>query len=366
MKVLSLFNNKGGVGKTTLSYHLANALSSIGKKVLMIDLDPQCNLTLCSIKTEKIQDIWSKEDDFIDGIGFEASKAKLSTSEYDSLLSNTRTVHFLLKPTEEGTGEIDKIVPPYKLDTNLDIIPGRLTLHMYEYKISERWSSAFQGDPLSIRTLTKVRDLCSKYEKQYSYDYIIIDTSPSLGALNKIIISTVDGFLIPCTPDVFSLYGIRNIGKSLENWKKELETIYMLISDDKRKSFPDKFVRFLGYTIYNAKKYTGYTEWNLSLAHYSFAKQIPDSILRYIPKSSREHLDDEIAKKPIGGVAIMHSHNTLPAMSQKYHLPIWKVPKSKEIEDEDKKTISVNKQLYSDTLSVYEQFAREVIERVGE
>jgi len=54
---------------------------------------------------------------------------------------------------------------------------------------------------------------------------------------------------------MFSLYGIRNIGRSLEAWKRELDIIYSLISNDKRKNFPNKFVQFLGYTIYNAKKY---------------------------------------------------------------------------------------------------------------
>ena len=61
-----------------------------------------------------------------------------------------------------------------------------------------------------------------------------MDTSPSLGTLNKVIISTVDGFIIPCFPDMFSLYGIRNIGRSLESWKRELDVIYSLISNEKR------------------------------------------------------------------------------------------------------------------------------------
>ena len=49
MKILSVFNNKGGVGKTTLTYHVANALAEMGYKVLMIDADPQCNLTIYAL-----------------------------------------------------------------------------------------------------------------------------------------------------------------------------------------------------------------------------------------------------------------------------------------------------------------------------
>ena len=47
MKIISLFNNKGGVGKSTLGFHLGYALSEMGIKTLMVDLDPQCNLTIC-------------------------------------------------------------------------------------------------------------------------------------------------------------------------------------------------------------------------------------------------------------------------------------------------------------------------------
>lgn len=65
---------------------------------------------------------------------------------------------------------------------------------------------------------------------------------------------SADGFIIPALPDMFSLYGIRNIGKSLTVWKKELDTIFALISDEKRKLFPKEPVQFLGYTIYNAKR----------------------------------------------------------------------------------------------------------------
>ena len=66
MNIVSLFNNKGGVGKTTLAFHLSYALAEMGNRVLMIDMDPQCNLTLCCMDQESLQKIWEPEDSFID------------------------------------------------------------------------------------------------------------------------------------------------------------------------------------------------------------------------------------------------------------------------------------------------------------
>lgn len=363
MKIISVFNNKGGVGKTTLAYHLACAFSEMGKNVLMIDLDPQCNLTLCSIDEEKLHRIWEDEDDFIED--FEIAKNKIGNGKFNDINSNSRTIHYLLKPAEEGTGELDRLPPVLNIRKNLDLIPGRLTLHMYEYRISERWSGAYQGDSLSIRTITKIRSIAIAYAEQNKYDYILIDTSPSLGALNKVIISTVDGFIIPCLPDMFSLYGIRNIGKALGQWKKELDTIYQLISNEKRRYFPNNFVQFLGYTIYNARKYKGATKWDLAIAHYNYAKQIPGTIEKYISYEMRKHLTPEMLRDPIGETAVMHSHNTLPGMSQKYKLPIWDIPNHNNLDKEDKSTISGNRDNYEKTKEGYLFFANDILKRIN-
>src|SRR5690606_8981180 len=125
---------------------------------------------------------------------------------------------------------------------------------------------------------------------------------------------------------MFSLYGIRNIGSALSVWKKQFDTIYHLLSEEKRRLFPENFVRLLGFTIYNAKRYSGATKWDLAQAHYNYAMQIPDAISEFIPASVRDHLDHSVWTHPIGETSIMHTHNTMPAMAQKYHRPMWQVP----------------------------------------
>jgi cellulose biosynthesis protein BcsQ len=363
MKIISLFNNKGGVGKSTLAFHLSNILAEMGHKTLIIDLDPQCNVTLCGLDEETLHRIWVEEDEFIEDFG--ASVKRMPQGDYDNFLRNSRTIHFLLKPTEDGQGELPTIPPPITLRNNLDLIPGRLTIHKYENKISERWSGAYSGDPLAIRTITNIRSIAEEYARVHNYEFIIIDTSPSLGALNKVIISTVDGFLIPALPDMFSLYGIRNIGSALKQWSKEFNTLYGLISEDKRRNFPQNFVRFLGYTIYNAKKYTGATEWDLAQAHYNYAQQIPQTIEKYISPEVRNHLSQEQANSPIGLTAVMHSHSTLPNMAQKYKNPIWLIPSLPNLDAEDKNTILGNRAIYEATRERYTEFAKSFLQRIN-
>ncbi len=368
MKLISVFNNKGGVGKTTLTYHIAHTLAELGNKVLILDLDPQCNLTIYGLAPEKLHKIWEEEDKFIDD--FNATQNNFNTSEFNNFNNNYRTIHYILKPIEDGISEPQHLPPPIPIVTNLDLIPGRLTLHMYENKIAERWAGLYKGEPLSIRTITQVRTIACRYASERKYDFVIMDTSPSLGALNKVIISTVDGFLVPCLPDMFSLYGIRNIGKSLLEWKKDFDTIYSLISSEKRKAFPNQFVSFLGFTIYNAKKYdskkhSNRKPLNLAQAAYNYATRIPQTVRDFISPEVRQHLDDRMIDNPIGGEAVMHTHNTLPSMAQKYRVPIWKVPDVTNLEQTDKSTIRGNQAVYKATKDAYKFFTEDLLMRIN-
>lgn len=367
MKIISLFNNKGGVGKSTLCYHLGCALGELGKRVLLIDLDPQCNLTISGMFEEELHRLWKGEDDFIDDYDAAAKRRGL-----DEVISSPRSIHFLLKPVEDGLNELENYPPVIKLYENVHLIPGRLSIHKYENKIAERWSSLYQSDNLGIRTITDIRRICEVYNSLNEYDYVLIDTSPSLGILNKVIISTVDGFIIPTFPDMFSIYGIRNIGDSLKQWQNEFNTVYQLISGDKRSKFPEKFVRFLGYTIYNAKKQgKDRNKYDLAVAHYKYVEEMPGAIDQYILPQNRASVPNIM--EPIGGSAIMHSHNTAPSVAQALKCPIWLIPETYEYIRKNKmellETLLTEKPNggqyanYKETREKYISFAEEFIHR---
>ncbi|WP_104748518.1 ParA family protein [Helicobacter cetorum] len=371
MYVLSVFNNKGGVGKTTLTFHLAHALSEMGHKTLLIDLDPQCNLTISSLSEEKIQGIWDEEEDFIRSFEI-ADKEK---ERFKEIARKNRSIHFLLRPLDNGKSifEYDVIPKPCSLGKNLDLLPGRLSVNKYEDTIAEQLPFAFKpgGNYLSIKIIMEVRNICEEYSKKYGYHYIIVDTSPSLGILNKVIISTVDGFFIPAQPDMFSLYGIKNIGRSLELWQQEFEK---LRSENQLRleKFPKYFVQFLGYTIYNAKKYDNKSKPNkpkLAQAHSYYVDKIPKFIKQYI-KDANKKFNKEVIEKSIGDMGdntIMYSHNTFPSLSQKYQVPMWKIPSCSHLEAEDVNTVrGGNKAKYEELQGKYHAFAKELIGRVQE
>lgn len=363
-EIVTVFNNKGGVGKTTLTFHLAHALGELGKRILLVDLDPQCNLTIFSQSMEEIHDTWVAEDEFIED--FAAAKARMTAQHFNDLVRSPRSIHFLLKPSEDGTAELDTLPPPVAVGKNVDLIPGRLTLHLFEAKVGERWSGIYQGDPLSIRTATRVRTLAHEYASSEGYDIVILDTSPSLGALNRHLLSLADGFMVPCSPDLFSVYGIRNIGSALRTWRKQFETIFHFLSDSKRSQFPSEFVKFMGYTIYNAKKYSGSKNTlDLATAQYNYAKQIPATIEQFIDSENMIAVGSEGLEESIGGKSVIHTHNTLPNMAQKYHQPMWLLPAYAGLEPDDRPTITANRQIYQATKTAYQAFAKDFLDRMA-
>lgn len=360
--MIAVFHNKGGVGKSTLLFHTACALAEKGHKVLMMDLDPQSNLSLYGLDEVELQNIWEEEEDVIaNGFPLGMNIFNISDSE---ILKHPRTIHFLLKPVESGVDDYNILPPTVYINENLHLIPGRITLSQFEGVLADRWSISPDENVLAIRTITQFRTIAMRYAKQLGYEYVFVDVSPSLGLLNRAIITSCDAFFMPATPDLFSMYGIRNIGQSLIKWKKSYQALYESVKVQLRPLFAPDFVKFIGYTIYNAR---GRKDQPLGLAkaHRDFAERIPEEIERWIPNDEiPPYLQDKIGQS-IGGSAVWASHNTYPAMAQKYKCPMWLIP-GKELEKEDSLTVTSNRVRFLDTQKAYYTFADDLVKRIGE
>lgn len=197
--VLTFFNNKGGVGKTSLVFHLAWMLSEMGKRVVAIDLDPQANLTSAFLAEEDLEVLWDPDD---------------------STQRNT-TIYQCIKPlTEVG----DILAPETKrINSRLHLVPGDLNLAGFEDMLSQEWPNALgSGNTFrAFRVLTSFWQVAQLAAKQHSADIVLADVGPNLGAVNRSALIGTDHVVIPLAADLFSLQGLRNLGPTLRKWRSD-------------------------------------------------------------------------------------------------------------------------------------------------
>ena len=178
-KVISLINQKGGVGKTTTSINLSSSLGHLGKKVLLIDLDSQSNTTT--------------------GLGVERAKIKKST--YNVIMGDCDIKEAIIKT-------------PFK---NLSVIPSVIDLAGAEIEIIQM---SFQDRHFIMtgqlkKQIDKIRD---------RYDYIIIDCPPALGILTTNALAASDSVLIPIQCEYYSLEGVNLLLKTILQVQKKVNT----------------------------------------------------------------------------------------------------------------------------------------------
>lgn len=195
MKTLAFFNNKGGVGKTTLVYHLAHMVALLGRRVLVVDLDPQSNLTAMCLSEERLEALWPDTAD-----------------HPESILGSIR-------PILRGTGDIaEPHVEP--VAEGLALVPGDLALSTFEDKLSDAWPRAMDRDESAYRTLSAFHRLTCRAANAHHADVVLFDVGPNLGAINRAALLASDFVVTPLAPDLFSMQGLRNLGPTLLGWRQ--------------------------------------------------------------------------------------------------------------------------------------------------
>ena len=194
--VLTFFNNKGGVGKTSLVYHTAWMLSDLDYKVLTCDLDPQANLTAAFLSERQLEGIWNQD----------------STS--------AQTIMQCIEPLAKVSDIIDPDLQ--QITQNLFLIPGDLALASFEDLLSASWPGALSESSQfrDLRILTAFSSVIQKSAKQVSASIVLIDVGPNLGAINRSALIATDRIVVPLGADMFSLQGLRNLGPTLNKWRE--------------------------------------------------------------------------------------------------------------------------------------------------
>lgn len=201
MKSLVLFNNKGGVGKTTLTFNIAHMAARLGLRTVVLDYDPQCNLSAIFLSEERLVDLW--EDDGSSG----------------------RTIAACIDLVRRGKGEI--VDPDLQVVAdNLWLLPGHLGLSRFEQTLAEEWPKTGAADNERALDVTTALDAVSnRAAEQISADLVLVDVGPSLGALNRAALLACDAVAVPLAPDLFSLQGLKNVGPTLREWRQDWQTV---------------------------------------------------------------------------------------------------------------------------------------------
>lgn len=242
-KIVAIFNQKGGVGKTTSSINLSAGLGKLGKKVLLVDLDPQGNST--------------------SGLGID--KNEVEKLLYDVLALDT--------PIDEAIFESSA--------ENLDVIPSNNQLAGLEIEFARagNWENSLKDK------LNEVRD---------NYDYIIIDCPPSLGILSVTGLIASDSVIIPIQCEYYALEGVSQLFETIEMVKKsynsglEIEGVILSMFDG-RTNLSIQVVEEVK-SFFKGKVYTNIIPRNVRLAEApSYGLSIMDYDIR--SKGAEAYMD---------------------------------------------------------------------------
>lgn len=294
--ILGIFNNKGGVGKTTYLYHVAHDIASKGLTVLLVDADPQCNLTAYCLHDAAVERAWAPD-------------------RGNSLFLN-------IQPLHESLGDIRdrKPVQVSEAYPNLYLVPGDPALSDFEDTLGDTWNRAKGGAAADLRKQTGIFRYIKAAAEKVQADITFVDLGPNLGPLNRTVLTSCDYFMVPVSPDLFSIRGTQNLGKKLVSWRREWDQI-RAAGADSGIAMPTGAPQFLGYVRqqHNTRNNSdGMTKgWQI------FGKRVADAIDANLvgllePLGQVVHWEDE--SFDLGNIPNLHS---LVPYSQEARKPIF-------------------------------------------
>ena len=309
-KIICLFNHKGGVSKTTTAFNLGWMLAKKGKRVLLADFDPQCNLTGMVMGFRGVDDL----DDFY--------KANPPNNVKDALApafeSQPRQI------TGADCVEVNGV-------ENLFLLPGNIGLSEYETTLGI--AQELSGSLLPLRNLPgSLRFMLEETASKYKIDIVLVDLSPSLGALNQNLLSTSDFFLVPLHPDYFSSMALTSLARALPRWQAWANTAYSIdVLQNADYPFPKPHATFVGAVIQKYRPRNG----GASAAFQKWINQLSSGLRdTLLPTLEKAGMVDQKAFAVKAGIEpwqpLMEvaDFNSLIAFSQEHQVPVFALQQS--------------------------------------
>lgn len=289
MRTITFFNNKGGVGKTTTVYHVAWMLSELGIKTIAVDLDPQSNLTSMFLTSERLEEIYENN---------------LPITVLDAIV-----------PIVNG----DPAIPAHieSINSNLGLVLGNLALSTFEDTLSDAWLKCLNGEIYSFKVTSIFKTIIDEAARKFKAEIVLIDVGPNLGAINRAVTISSDYVIMPVASDLFSLQGIKNLGTTLNQWKKQWNQRKDLKPANLTVQLPENNIEAAGYIVmqYSAK------ESRPVQAYLKWANRIPKVFREFVlndTSSSTVSIDNDTHC-----IALLKHFRSLAPMSMEVHKPIF-------------------------------------------
>jgi cellulose biosynthesis protein BcsQ len=341
--IISLFNHKGGVSKTTTAFNLGWMLARKDQRVIIVDCDPQCNLTGMVLGFEHLQSANSIE----------------GTRDGDPL-----NISEGLAPAFESRPVPIKPVSCVNVpgNDNLLLLPGHIRLA--ENEVTLGIAQELSGSLVTLRNLPgSLRYLIDMTAEKHEADIVLIDMSPSLGAVNQNLLTTSDFFLIPMHPDYFSMMAIDSLATVLPKWRvwsDKAKGLPML--REAEYPFPDVSPRFLGYVI---QKYRPRGAGAPSAAFRQWINQIEEGVAQTLFPALQDAgmvMPDQVYRdagfEPYEPLLQMSDFNTLIARSQEHRVPVF------ELSDKQLEQVGVVLKTTKKSMNRFKKLFSEAADRV--
>jgi chromosome partitioning protein len=290
MKTIAFFNNKGGVGKTTLVYHFTYMLAEQGYKCLAVDLDPQTNLTSMFLTDDRLVEI------------------------YDNDLARP-TILESIKPLNRGTGDIQP-VHIESINDNIGLIAGDLELSLFEDKLSSNWGNCLNRDESAFRIISSFYRIIKEANERWEADFNIIDIGPNFGAINRATLIAADFVVVPMAADLFSLQGLKNLGNRLGTWQEEWADRSSR-NPEPSLELPTGSITPIGYVVMQH----GIKESRPVKSYLKWANRIPNVFRKFVLKDYRES-DISVNDDEYCLALLKHYHSLIP-MAMEARKPIF-------------------------------------------
>lgn len=265
---IALYNHKGGVGKTTLLVNISAALADLNKRVLLVDTDPQCNLTSYLIDSDVV-DNWLDNSDSNNGV----------------------TIWSALKPFVDGLGSVKNIKIPERFE-GVYLLPGDIRLSEFEQELNQIWIDCLQRKSRGFNGAYAISEIVNNLAIKENVDFVFYDVGPNIGPLNRVVLLDCDYFIVPAACDLFSVRALKTLGKSLFDWISEWQIISQLAPDNAM-LLPGK-PKYLGYILQRFRMYGD----SLASQFASYASKLERTTHSDIVEVLRK-IDKELAKGTI-------------------------------------------------------------------